>query len=417
MNPLTPPNEQEIVLEVADEDLSHELKRGTSAADSEALGLLPKQRSEEREQIASTAKNFIKDLTSYSPQSPEYVEKIREISTLGYTETMTSVSASQRMLESASTSIAGSRKQKNDTGTHVAEALGDLRVAVTDLDPNAKSKGIARVLDFVPFVGDKINRQIQKYENAQGQLDAIVESLTNGRDSLISDNTDLEQEKANQWDSMLSLRDYIYLTESLLEELHETIRGLREAGNHEAADALERDALFAANQRHQDLITQATVATQGYMAMELIRKNNVELIKGVERAQNTTLVALKQAVVIATALGNQKRILDQVDATNEVTNKLIVSTGQSLRMQTERIHAQATASGVSPEALLRAQQDIFATIGAIDAFKVKANLQIEKTVQSLTNQLTNARPYLDRVKAIEQAEQSTTAPTLRQLGR
>ena len=129
--------------------------------------------------------------------------------------------------------------------------------------------------------------------------------------------------------------------------------------------------------------------------MELIRKNNVELIKGVERAQNTTLVALKQAVVIATALGNQKRILDQVDATNEVTNKLIVSTGQSLRMQTERIHAQATASGFSPEALLRAQQDIFATIGAIDAFKVKANVQIEKTVQSLTNQLTNARPYLD----------------------
>lgn len=415
MNPLTPPSKQDIVLTTPDEGLAHELKAGDSAATSEALGLIPAQRADEREQIASTAKQFISDLTAFSPQSPEYVEKIREISTLGYTETVSSAVASQRMLEQASTSIAGSRKQKNDTGTKVAEALGDLRIAVTDLDPNAKSKGLARVLDFVPVFGNKLQRQVQKYDNAQEQLDAIIDSLTNGQKMLVDDNQDLENEKAAQWQNMISLRDYIYMTESIIAELHSKISELRSAGNVEAADALERDALFAANQRHQDLIMQATVATQGYMAMELIRKNNVELIKGVERAQNTTLVALKQAVVIATALGNQQRILDQVDRTNEVTNQLIINSGKQLRIQTERTNAQATSSGIDPQALLQAQQDIFATINAIDDFKVKANVQIERTVQSLTHQLASARPYLERVKAIEQAEQGGSGKNYRQL--
>ncbi len=45
-------------------------------------------------------------------------------------------------------------------------------------------------------------------------------------------------------------------------------------------------------------MTQLAVAVQGYMALDLIRRNNLELIRGVDRAQTTTVAALRTAVIV-----------------------------------------------------------------------------------------------------------------------
>ena len=49
-------------------------------------------------------------------------------------------------------------------------------------------------------------------------------------------------------------------------------------------------------------MTQMAVAVQGYMALDLIRRNNLELIRGVDRAQTTTIAALRTAVMVSQAL-------------------------------------------------------------------------------------------------------------------
>ena len=85
------------------------------------------------------------------------------------------------------------------------------------------------------------------------------------------------------------------------------------------------------------------------MAMDLIRKNNLELIKGVDRARSTTIAALRTAVIVAEALANQKMVLDQIDAINTTTNNMILKTSEMLKDQTARIHQQASNSGVSVE--------------------------------------------------------------------
>ena len=51
---------------------------------------------------------------------------------------------------------------------------------------------------------------------------------------------------------------------------------------------------------------------QGYLALDMIRKNNLELMKGVDRATTTTVAALRTAVIVAQALNNQKLVLDQI---------------------------------------------------------------------------------------------------------
>src|SRR5882724_338230 len=134
----------------------------------------------------------------------------------------------------------------------------------------------------------------------------------------------------------------------------------------EKALALKEDALFYVRQKRQGLLTQLSVVVQGYLSLDLIRKNNVELVKGVERATTTTVSALRTAVIAALALGNQKLVLDQVTALNATTGNIIESTSQMLRQQTAEIQNQAASSTVSIEKLQAAFDNIYATIDTID---------------------------------------------------
>ena len=54
-----------------------------------------------------------------------------------------------------------------------------------------------------------------------------------------------------------------------------------EATDPERAKVLKEDMLFSIRQKHQDLLTQLAVSVQGYLALDVIRRNNLELIKGV----------------------------------------------------------------------------------------------------------------------------------------
>src|SRR5207248_6793059 len=125
----------------------------------------------------------------------------------------------------------------------------------------------------------------------------------------------------------------------------------RQVTDPEQARALNEDALFYVRQKRQDLLTQLAVTVQGYLALDLIRKNNLELVKGVERATTTTVAALRTAVIAALALGNQRLVLEQISALNTTTGSIIESTSQMLRQQTAEIQNQAASATVSIEKL------------------------------------------------------------------
>src|SRR5437879_12072342 len=141
-----------------------------------------------------------------------------------------------------------------------------------------------------------------------------------------------------------------------------------EAADPEKARALKEDVLFYVRQKRQDLLTQLSVDVQAYLALDLIRRNNIELIKGVERATTTTVSALRTAVIAALALGNQRLVLDQVTALNTTTGNIIESTSQMLRQQTAEIQNQAAGATVSIEKLKAAFDNIYHTIDPLDTF-------------------------------------------------
>lgn len=362
--------------------------------------------------IGGQAKGFVTDLVRFNPNSPEFAAKLNDIQTLGQAEVTESGAGTSRLLERASTSVAGSKKNGSDTTTRVVSTLSELRNTVTDLTPNAADlTGAQKILGFIPG-GKKIRRYFQKYESAQVQLNAIVKSLIAGQDELAKDNASLQQEKTKLWDTMGQLNKYAILAQNIDRELVVQIAELRQAGNTLAASTMETDMLFAVRQRHQDLLTQLAVSIQGYMGMELVRKNNVELIKGVERARTTTIQALRQAIIVAQALDTQKLVLDQLDAVKDTTERTILATAEMLHQQSARIHEQASSPAISVEVLTKAFDNIFATLDEIDSFKQKANVTMETSIASLTTQLERAKPQLERARALETSSttQGAVAP-------
>ncbi|MCW2594190.1 MAG: toxic anion resistance family protein [Jatrophihabitans sp.] len=371
--------------------------------EDEAAGAIPVDDAKKTE-LAQRAEAFAAELAAMDPRTPAFSQKVDSIASMGDKELRASANVSNRMLDRPAAAMkAGKGGSGGDAQTRVAGTLNELRNTVTDLDPNrADLTGMKKVLKWLPG-GDKIQKYFQKYESAQTQLNAIIKSLESGQDDLRKDNAAIETEKANMWTTMGKLSEYNALASALDDAITQKVAELEAGGNSEAANTLKSDALFAIRQRRQDIMTQMAVSVQGYMALDLVRKNNLELIKGVDRAQTTTISALRTAVIVSQALSRQKLVLDQITALNTTTSNLIESTSQQLKVQGAAINEQAASSTIDVQKLQAAFDNVFQTMDAIDTFLAQAVDSMSATVTALEGQIQRAQPYLERTRRGEGA--------------
>ncbi|MDT4915796.1 MAG: hypothetical protein QOI15_1061 [Pseudonocardiales bacterium] len=366
--------------------------------DEEAAGAIPVDDAKKTE-LAQRAAAFADELAALDHRAPEFTKKVETITSMGDKDLRASAAVSNRMLDRPAALVkAGKGGGGGDAQTRVAGTLSELRTTITELDPNrADLTGARKVLKWIPG-GDRLQKYFQKYESAQTQLNAIITSLESGQDDLRKDNAAIETEKSNMWTTMGKLSEYNQLASALDDAVAKKVAELEAAGNSEAANALKSDALFAIRQRRQDIMTQMAVSVQGYMALDLVRKNNVELIKGVDRAQTTTISALRTAVIVSQALSRQKLVLDQISALNTTTSAMIEATSNQLRVQGAEINQQAASSTIDVQKLQVAFDNVFQTMDALDTFRAQAVDSMAQTVTALEGQIERAKPYLERTR-------------------
>ncbi|MCU1345945.1 MAG: toxic anion resistance protein, partial [Acidimicrobiia bacterium] len=348
--------------------------------------------------LDSKVADFVNGIMSADVHSPAFAAKASDIRTMGDDEIRQSSEVSNRLLQAP---VRAMRDGAAAPTSKVSQTLLDLRRTVEDLDPK-EATGVKKLLGLIPF-GDKVADYFRKYESAQSHLDAILKALYDGQDELRKDNAALEQEKVHLWESMQRLAQYIYIAEKLDAALTTKIAEV-ELTDSDRAKVLKEDVLFYARQKHQDLLTQLAVSIQGYLAIDLIRKNNLELIKGVDRATTTTVAALRTAVIVAQAVAQQKLVLDQINALNTTTASMIESTSQLLASQSVDIQNQAANATLDLAKLQSAFANIYQAMDAIDTFKVQALDSMATTIGSLQTEIDKAQQYLSRVhRAGEQA--------------
>ncbi|WP_327581016.1 toxic anion resistance protein [Nonomuraea sp. NBC_00507] len=357
-----------------------------------AAGMLPMS-GERTAELTAKAREFAGELGGLDPRSPEFSRKVHDISSMGDTEIRSASQVANRMLKRPVAALDAAKGEGSDAQAKVAGDLVALRRTVVDLDPKQAASGARKLLGLIPF-GDRLRDYFAKFHSAQKHIDDIIRALKSGQDELLRDNAAIEGEKANLWEAMTRLQEYAVMAQAMDAALEERIA----QADEQRATALRSDALFAVRQKHQDLLTQLAVSAQGYLALDLVRKNNLELSKGVNRATTTTVAALRTAVTVAQALAGQKLVLDQISALNATTSDLILATSEMLRTQAGAIQNQAASATVDLDTLRQAFDNVYATMDLIDSFRAKAVESMATTVDSLSAELDHAKTYLERAR-------------------
>lgn len=273
---------------------------------------------------------------------------------------------------------------QGDDGGPVAKALLDLRSGMRELDPNRHklSDGpLARALSFIPGVGNHLQRYFHKFETAQGALDAIIGDLESGKDMLRRDNLTLADDQDALRNSLDQLARQIELGR-LIDRRLETAAA--ELDNDSPKRAfIEEELLFPMRQRIVDLQQQLTVSQQGVLALEVVIRNNRELMRGVDRALSVTVSALNVAVTTALALANQRLVLDRVEALNTTTSEMMAGTARQLRSQGVDIQNRSAAAMLDMEQLEQAFTDVIGAIDEVSRYRRDALPRLDDQIDRL----------------------------------
>jgi uncharacterized protein YaaN involved in tellurite resistance len=378
--------------------LALEPERPESAVEAKAaeINLDPAQARKLEQMVAA----YVDAVTALDPhqQAQALTARASEISNLGAEDIRASARVSNRLLQKPLTAVA----QGGEQNSKVSRSLLELRRTVERLDPQRHNNLRRRRLLGVIPIGDPMRDYFRKYQSSQTHINDIIVSLYDGQEELRRDNVSIDEEKANLWSSIGRLRQYAYMAQELDATLSARIAEI-ETTDPERARVLKNDLLFPVRQKREDLLTQLAVSVQGYLALDLIRRNNVELVRGVDRATTTTVSALRTAVIVAQALANQKLVLDQITALNDTTGTLIEQTSEMLKDQTGQVSRQAYEATVGIDRLQKAFANVYATMDEIDEFKVKALDTMAATIGALEAEVEKSRTYIDRTRAQEQA--------------
>ncbi|BBO85310.1 KlaA protein [Desulfosarcina ovata subsp. sediminis] len=294
---------------------------------------------------------------------------------------------------------------RGEDGGEVANALVNLKMTVEDLDPGQfdfKAGWFSRTLGFLPGVGTPLKRFFTRFESSQTVIDAIMRSLEEGKKVLQRDNVTLNQDQKAMRELTHRLQQTIELG-MLIDQKFSYALEREIPAEDPRRRFIEDEILFPLRQRIQDLQQQLAVNQQGVLAIEIIIRNNKELVKGVDRGIHVTINALNVAVTVALALANQRIVLDKIDAVNKTTNRLIAQTASQLRTQGTEIHKRASSTQLDMETLKKAFVDINAALDDISSFRKQALPQMAGSILEM-DALTKATEA-----AIQRMEEGTRA--------
>ncbi|MBC8391666.1 MAG: toxic anion resistance protein [Deltaproteobacteria bacterium] len=356
------------------------------------------------------AGNFVKSILAFNPEDPAQMDfRDRTIAAVEQLGSKTRQEASHRsaMLKEPIRKLAS----RGEDGGEVANALVDLKSQVEELDPGGldfKAGWFTRTLGMLPGIGTPLKKYFSRFETAQTVIDAIIRALDEGRNVLNKDNVTLAQDQKAMRMLTFKLGQVIQLGMIIDQKISYALD--REIGPDDPKRRfVEDEILFPLRQRIQDLQQQLAVNQQGVLAIEIIIRNNKELIKGVDRGINVTVNALNVAVTVALALANQKIVLDKINAVTQVTNQLIGQTAAQLRSQGVEIQKRASSTQIDIETLKKAFADINGALDDISEFRKQALPQMANNILEM-DELTKTTE--EAIQRMEQGNQAAPAVML-----
>ncbi|WP_328444133.1 toxic anion resistance protein [Amycolatopsis sp. NBC_00438] len=363
-----------------------ELTPVTAVSPERAAGLVTLGE-DTRAEITARADVFATRLEALDVKSPEFTDVLDELLAVGEADMRAAAGVAGTMLDR---SLRGAASPQDG----VTLTLAGLRRTVAELDPAKLPITGRKLLGMFP-VAHSAKRALDRYHAANEPVNALVVDLRTRQDRLRRDNAAIRGERERLWKVLGKLAEAALFAEAV-DAAIERQASVFDFADPSRAQALRGDILYPIRQRHQDLLTQLAVSAQGYLALDLVRRTNDELIRGVERAVSTTVSALRVALLVSAALAGQRDVLDEVAALRSTTDGLIRANSELLETQSAEIRKASSDPAVATETIRASFDRIYASIDAIDGFRADAVRTMATTVESLSGELRRAEDHLRR---------------------
>lgn len=352
--------------------------------------------------VQDQVERFMQALLTEDVQSDAFKARLDSAFALGREEVSIAASLMQ-----------GQLMQRNFIGmedSSAFKAIQDMRGHLDDLNPGRDGDLFQpqKLLGFIPY-GNRLQSYFRKYQGASGQLQKSMQQIYSARDDLQRDVLDIEASRVKLWDAMQKLGAAMVFAETLDARLHSRVEALK-ATDAVRAKALEQEVLFYARQNLQDMLTQQAVCTNGYLALDVLKKTGREMMNGCSRVATTGMSALAVAQTVARATGNQIKVMDMLSGVNSTIEGLLAETGRQLNNHVDKTAQFAQNPMIGMEKLKDMFDQTFKAMDAMDSFRTKAIEVMGQNNDMIKQQLAKADQYVDRLRQ-QQARQASQAIT------
>ena len=309
----------------------------------------------------------------------------------------------------ASSLMQGRLMQRNFAGvedTSAFKAIQDMRGHLDELNPGKEGDLFQpqKILGFIPY-GNKLQAYFRKFEGAGSQLQKSMQQIYAARDDMQRDVVDIEATRGKLWEAMQKLSAAIYFAETLDAKLADKVQALQ-ASDPLKAKALEQEVLFYARQNLQDMMTQQAVCTNGYLALDVLKKTGREMMNGCTRVATTGMSALAVAQTVARATGNQIKVMEMLSGVNTAIDSLVAETGRQLGTHVEKTTEFAQNPMLGVEKMKEMFDMTFKAMDAMDDFRSKSIAVMGQNNAMIKEQLARADQYIDKTRQ-QQAREAT----------
>jgi uncharacterized protein YaaN involved in tellurite resistance len=252
----------------------------------------------------------------------------------------------------------------------------------------------------------------RKFQSAGAQMQDALQRIYEARDDVQRDLVEIENTRVKLWDAMRSLVAAVRFAEVLDQQLTARVAALKST-DPDRAKALEQEVLFYTRQNLGDMLTQQAVTTNGYLALDVLKRTGREMMNGCTRVATTGMSAMAVAQTVARATGNQIAVMDMLKGVNASIESLIAESGRQLGAHVDRTAEFAGNPLIGVEKLKEMFDQTFKAMDSMDSFRSKAIDAMGRNNQIMKEQLARADAYIDRVrrqKAGEAARRVDSGP-------
>ncbi|WP_458453939.1 toxic anion resistance protein [Methanobrevibacter sp.] len=279
---------------------------------------------------------------------------------------------------------------------NISEKLMDLNKQMKDLDPSKVDFTKKGVLGNIM---NPVRKYFAKYEKAESAISDIVASLDKSSKVLQNDNTTLLNEENYLREVTNKLLADIELGKQMDSSIEAQIQSAEIEGVDEDKIAFVREEiLFPLRQRIMDMQQMIVVNQQGIISLNVIRRNNKELIRGVKRAQNVTVSALRTGVMVASALYDQKIVMEKINILNQTTENIIESTSRMLKEQGSEIQKHSAETMISPEVLKASFAEAIQAIEDVSTYKEQALPKMKETIEMFSDMADDGQRVVNKLE-------------------